>query len=162
MSLQTEALNTKIVELHWSVRTHVNLIRAGQLRLFEILREGPMASQLITHFHNSVSHNSSMHLIACPFNLSMNLKKLITDNPWSQVCVSLPPLLSLPPPTQDPSEATWYIWMKQCITLILNQFTLTMIKCNDREIICRGGQCHREPYISLYIGKFYFFCLSIK
>ena len=58
--------------------------------------------------------------LVCPSSLSMYLEQLITDNHWSPVCVSLPPLLSIPPPppepssppwpmTHLPSQATWYI-----------------------------------------------------
>ena len=70
-------------------------------RTFERER-GQGSSQLITDFCKSVSRNS--YLIACPSNLSINLEQLITDNPWSPVCVSLPPLLSLPPPSPSPPE----------------------------------------------------------
>ena len=89
---------------------------SAQVRMFPSLsivlsfqRRPNRPSQLITDFHKSVSHNFSMHLIACPTNLSMYLEQLFTDNLWSPVCVSLPPLPSLPLllPTPIPSTILW-------------------------------------------------------
>ena len=81
---------------------YFKVISCDDLRGQRASARGQVHSQLITNFYKSVSHNSSMHPIVCPSNLSKYLEELITDNPWSPVWVSLPSLLNLPPFLSQP------------------------------------------------------------
>ena len=149
--------------------------------IFLLFREGPMATlggpptsesgeglcQLITNFCKSVSYNFYTLLIVCPTNLSMNLEQLIIDNPWSPVCASLAPLLSLPLPSLlafPPPRLHETFWMKQCIILMVDQLTLTMMQCNDRPSFWRAMYLVFTNLQVCFsrVGHFGFFISSVK